>query len=500
MKQLIHTRSLYIGLAATLIGGAAILLFLSGRNNNNERVFAVVEEGLVRQVVSVSGSVRAENTAELGFPVGGTVKTVAVRKGDYVEAGTVLVALDAASLEAQVLDAQAAVAAAQANLSELRNGATNETLAVQNETVLQKRQNLERVRTDEALTVKTALRTLRSDALAAYTTDANEDAPAPVITGTYLCDREGTYTLSLYRSGAASGYSFRLSGLESGTFPVSNDQPIAFGTCGLRAQFDMNSSYHNTIWEINIPNTKSASYIANKNAYELALTNQKSAVERAERELAVAEAEAAKVAAPARNEAVERESAELARANAQLARAVANRNETTIVAPFAGTIVEVTAVPGESVATGPVVTLLALDRLELTARIPEVDIGKLTLGQKAEVYFDTAATTRYDAAIDFISPRATEIDGVAYYEARLTLADVPPWIRSGLNADISIIISEATGPRLPKRFISEVDGTYSVRTTIGKDLATTTIDITLMGNDGYVAIGGVPTGTTVVAP
>ncbi|MBY0310162.1 HlyD family efflux transporter periplasmic adaptor subunit [Patescibacteria group bacterium] len=501
MKRFWHGRSLYLTLAALLIGGAVTLIYLSGQSNNNARIVGIVDEGPVRQVVSVTGAIEAENTAEMGFAVGGIVEKVHVRKGDVVATGTPLITLSAAALRADVLDAQAAVAAARADRAELLAGARGETRAVSSATVRLKEEALVQARANEAAKIEAAKRTLLSSGLAASSNEANESATAPVISGTYQCAEEGTYTITLYSSSAASGYSARLSGLENGTFPASSDQAIAFGTCGLRLQITPDENYHNSVWYVEVPNTKATTYTTNKNAYELALSSAKNTIDRAERELAVARAEGAVTTAPARIEEVARANATVAQAEARLAHTVANQNNATLIAPFSGTIVSIDAVAGEAVSTAPVVTLLSPERYELIARIPEIDVGKLNIGQNADIVFDTATDETLRAQIDFIAPSAVVIDGVAYYEARLNLTTLPPWLRSGLNADVDIIISEKTGLRVPRRFLSEVNGTYSVlRLDADDTLATSTVEVSLIGNDGFVALSGLRNGDLVVAP
>lgn len=501
MKRLLHGRSLYIILATLLIGGAVTLIYLSGRSNNDARIVATVDVGPVRQVVSVTGAIQAENTANMGFAVGGIVETVHVRKGDVVATGTPLVTLSARALQADVLDAQAAVAAARADRAELLAGERSEARAVTSATVRLKEDALAQAKTDETAKVAAARRTLLSSDLTAYSNQSDERATAPVISGTYQCDNEGTYVMSFFSSSAASGYSLRLTGLETGTFPVSSDQAIAFGTCGLRLQITRGENYHNSVWYIDIPNTKTSTYTLSKNAYDLAETSAATTIDRAAQELAVARAQDAVTAAPARSEEIARANASVAQAEARLARTLANQSDTTLTAPFAGTIVSVEAVAGEAVSTAPVVTLLSKERYELIARVPEIDIGKLALGQEAEVVFDTAVSETLRATIDFISPSATVIDGVAYYEARLTLKSLPPWLRSGLNADVDIIIAQTTGLRVPRRFVSEVNGTYSVQQfDADRGLATTTVAVTLIGNDGFVAVTDLTKGDTVVAP
>ncbi len=499
MERFFSHRSLYT-YGAILIATTLALTFGIFTHTDTPHITATVETGAVRQVVSVTSAIRAENTAELGFPVSGIVETVHVRKGEVVATGTPLVSLNRAALKADVAEAQGALASAQADLAELSAGVRNEARTSSEATVALKTEMLTRTKTDEARKVENARRALLSENLTAITANTGEDAPAPTISGTYTCSREGTYTLTIFSSRAPSGYSMRINGLEVGTFAAATEQSAPFGTCGLRAQLSPATNYHNSVWTVTVPNPISPTYVANKNAYDQAVTNAQSAIALAERELALAKAEAALTTAPSRSESLARAQAAVASAAARLTRAEATAADAVLTAPFAGTVVRIEAVAGETIGTTPVITLLSADRYELIARIPEIDVGKLQINQRAEVVFDTAVTETLTATVDFISPGATVIDGVAYYEARLALTAIPPWIRSGLNADVDIIVAETESLRLPRRFVTKTNDTYSVLVASGDTTATTTVEVDLIGNDGFISLRGLPAGTTVVAP
>lgn len=61
-------------------------------------------------------------TANLAFTTSGQVRTVNVAVGDTVKQGDTLVALDSTAVDAGVVEAQAALFRAQANLDELKAG------------------------------------------------------------------------------------------------------------------------------------------------------------------------------------------------------------------------------------------------------------------------------------------------------------------------------------------------------------------------------------------
>ncbi|MCB9816862.1 HlyD family efflux transporter periplasmic adaptor subunit [Candidatus Nomurabacteria bacterium] len=501
MQKLLHHRYTYV--AAALLAIIVVITMAHGASQRNKQEFITtsVERGTVQQLVSVSGVAEAEQTAELAFPVGGIVEEVLVDTGDVVEKGDIIAKIDARTLYADRQDAAAAVATAVANRDELLSGLTDSARDLVAENLATAKEALSTTKENEAQKIANAYQALLSSGLTVYSNDDTEDATPPTVSGTYTCNQEGSYTLEVFLSKSESGYSYRLSGIETGTYVISTEQPVPLGTCGLRIIFDADSIYNRSVWHIDIPNTKSSSYITNRNAYALAQTQAESAILLAEQAVAVAEADATNQNAPARSEAITRANAAVAQAQARLNRIDATIADRTLRAPFSGTITNIDILPGETVTTAPIVTLLADTAFEVTARIPEIDIGKLLVDQRASMVFDARSEETLGGTISFISPQATEIDGVAYYEAIIQFDEVPAWIRSGLNADIDIIITERTDTlRVPKRFVSQRDGVYEVLRLQNDTTASTTIEVLLEGNDGFVAITGLTEGDILLAP
>ncbi len=441
MKKLLTSRGFYIALAIIVI--AIVIAMIQGvkSRDNGEMITITADEGTVRQLVSVSGIAEAKQTAELAFSVVGTVQEVMIETGSVVEKGDVLVTLDARALYADRQEALAAVSQAVASRDELIAGPTNTSRDLTAETITAKLEALETTKANEARKIENAYHILLSTDLTAYSENADEPALPPTITGTYTCNTEGGYYLDVFNSKSESGYSYRLSGLETGNYTAATNQASPLGNCGLQIQFNTNSNYSNSDWVIDIPNTKSAQYVTNRNAYALTVTQAESAIALAEQAVRLAEADATNQNAPARSEAITRANATVTQAQARLSRIDASIADRILKAPFAGVITNIDVLPGETVTSAPIVTLLADSAFEVKARIPEIDIGKLLVGQAVEMVFDARPQETLYGNISFISPKATEIDGVAYYEAYVQFSDLPDWMRSGLNTDIEIIIS-----------------------------------------------------------
>lgn len=487
--------------AALLIGGAIFALVRVVRGPEVALVTTQVEKGAVEELVSVSGVIEAENTADLAFPVSGIVETVLVKEGDHVEKGQTLAALERASLLADRRDALAALQIAEADRVELIAGPSSEERAVTQTSVESAEANLIRVTREEQEKVDNARRQLLSSDLEAFPTNKKVTNTAPTITGTYTCEDEGEYTLEMFSSSARSGFSYRLSGLESQTASAYTSSPAPLGTCGLKIQFPATGQFSTTDWYVPIPNSNGSSYTTNLNTYNLALEQQKNKISAAEDDLEIARKEQILENAAPRSEALTRADATVLQAQARLSAVDAALGNRVITAPFAGTITDVNVLAGETISSAPVLTLLSESEFELTARIPEIDIAKVNVEQTARVTFDAQPDEVLEAKIDFVSPLATEIDGVAYFEAKLQFSEPPSWLRSGLNADVDILVeSKENTYRLPKRFVITRQDRNFVLLEENGNVIEQEIGVGFSGNDGFVEVIGLKEGDLVIAP
>lgn len=115
---------------ALLLGGLA-LTAVAYASLRGERVeVARVERGELRQAVVASGRVRTPLRVEVASQITGRVTSVAVREGDEVAAGQVLLQFDAAEWQASVAQARAALAQAESRLRQI--GEAGLPLAEQN--------------------------------------------------------------------------------------------------------------------------------------------------------------------------------------------------------------------------------------------------------------------------------------------------------------------------------------------------------------------------------
>ena len=109
-----------------------------------------------------------------------------------------------------------------------------------------------------------------------------------------------------------------------------------------------------------------------------------------------------------------------------------------LIAPIDGEVIVGTVQPGQAVTTADAVLVLS-DRLIVRAQVDETDIGKIKPDQKAEITLDAYPETRVPAVVDHIYYESKAVNNVTIYEVDLSPETIPPFFRSGMNANIDFI-------------------------------------------------------------
>jgi HlyD family secretion protein len=121
-------------------------------------------------------------------------------------------------------------------------------------------------------------------------------------------------------------------------------------------------------------------------------------------------------------------------------------SELVVRAPFAGVVSQRFAEPGAFVtptttasatagATSSSIVELS-QGLEVIAKVPESDLGRLRVGQPADVRVDAFPDRRFPALVRKIAPRAVKLNNVTSFEVKLGLINPPPELRIGMTADV----------------------------------------------------------------
>ncbi|MGQ9709188.1 MAG: HlyD family secretion protein [Anaerolineae bacterium] len=307
--------------------------------------------------------------------VGGRIAEILVDEGDEVVAGQVLVRLDDALWQSKLREAQAAVTAAEANLSRVLAGARPAEIAAAKAALA--RAQAERDGAQKALEdARQALRNpqdldLQIAEARTQVRLAEQEVEQAKAT---LADTEGRYGPDDFRTRAARA------ALEAA-----------------QAKLDGAQRYLEVLTDTR---RRPLALQAQVHAAEAQWRAAEAAVE-------AAQAELDKLQAGPTPEEVALAQAQLAQARAALALVEAQGSQLTLVSPITGTVSTRSAQVGETAVPGvPIITLIQLDPVTLVLYIPENRIGEVQIGQTVEVTVDAFPNRAFTGTVATIGTKA----------------------------------------------------------------------------------------------
>lgn len=394
-----------------------------------ESRFTQVQRIDVTNLISTAGVAAPERVAILTFGTTGTIAEVNVEVGDPVAPGDVLASLDTARLELAVANAEQSVTIAQTNLDRLLTPPTAAQIAAAEAAVASARAQL---------------------------TAAQKNREAAPEQRTMSCLNLDTLWLQVEDAQARYDDYVKAGLLYDAIFVPDDNAPQAVALTNARSQYDMAS--------------------AQCRAAEIAAQDT-GAVDAASAQLAQAEAQlAALLEGPTENElAIAR--AQVTQAQLGLEQAQQALEDAVITPPFAGVVTDVQVRIGQIASPGAgSITIADLSKLHFDVDIDELDMPQLALNQQVDIRVDALSDVPITGTVARISPAGRIVQGVTTYSARIEIAGpVPDGLRSGMGADIDIIVGEQRGVlAVPTRSIQRgEDGEYVLkRGEGGEDIET----------------------------
>jgi macrolide-specific efflux system membrane fusion protein len=111
---------------------------------------------------------------------------------------------------------------------------------------------------------------------------------------------------------------------------------------------------------------------------------------------------------------------------------------TPVVAPLSGTIILKNVVVGQTVDATTILFAMS-DKLIVKADVDETDIGRIRLGMEARVTLDSYPTQPIPGSVFQILHEGVNVSNVITYPVKIEPKDVPPFFRSQMTANISLI-------------------------------------------------------------
>lgn len=453
-------------LCAVLIGGLFWWLW-----NGEEVEIVKADRGPIIQTVSVSGKTLSASAVDLGFEKSGQIVRVGAQAGETVFAGQLLLALESGEL-------QATLAAEEAKLAELKRGTRAEELAI----------------TEAALEEEMANAAVVADDAVYNTADTFFGGRKPDWRSNlfYFISRDAKLVDDLVDEREAIEDSFKewrrltKEGVEVSPSKVISylTQINQFLTLLARGINDLDPTKDNHLTATEIEGYKTT----------LASTRQEvisalASLNAANKELKLDQTGTAPEVIAAQQARVDQY------------RAAVNKNY--LFAPIGGTVTKQKGKVGElAVAGETLVSIITLSDLEVESFVPEVHIGRLAVGNKAQITLDALPESTFTGAITYIDPAETLISGVPNFKIKIAFDAQDARLKSGLTANLKIETARKDNViRLPRFALTERDGGFYVAKQGSEGLVLSSVTVGLIGTDGLAEIiTGVNPGEEIIIP
>ena len=350
--------------------------------------------------------------------VSGQIDELAVDEGDGVRQGQLLVGLDRMLLDAEIAEAEAAIATAQAQLDQVMAGVREEEVGQAEAAVVLAQAQVRSAEqavadaillrdTQQArdLEIAAARTQVRLNELAFQRAipvkDASELAEALAHRGVDFAEKIHHYSIVL----GGSKYSGTFT-LDEGTKRQASADWNLQGTYlwqawisleEARTRLDTAQAHLGDLLELQ----------SNPLALDLAVVQAEAAHKEAAAAVPVARANVSVVEAGASDEQIAVLEAQVDQARASLEALEVKKDKYRIHSPIEGQVIERVVNQGERVIQGStLMTLGNLDRVELTVYVPEPDMGRVDLGQSVAVTVDTFPGKPFHGKVTMISQEA----------------------------------------------------------------------------------------------
>ncbi|HLD28511.1 MAG TPA: efflux RND transporter periplasmic adaptor subunit [Patescibacteria group bacterium] len=543
MKKLFKLKSFWVVLVVIVIIVIGVAVKLKSGAPLVEYTTEDVKLGDLIQTVDATGAVESAQDIDLNFKASGRLVYLTVDEGDKIKSGTVLARLDGVGLSAQVEQYQANLLSAQADLDKVKAGASSEDIKIVEEQVAKAENDLaslEAKRDNE-------LETLREKSLDALNNSVFTAQVALDVVYNYLIRNDTTINLQINNPDllieVGNDYSVISPALNSAIVfanqannqkdynsiveaadkmrnVLSDINGFLDNSYALADSIIINSSYPQTTKDTiktsvntqqSTNNTSLTSVQTAKSNLVNTVNSYNSQIQAAQNSLLIYQAELNLKKAGARDFEIKSAEAKVAQARAQLNKVQADLSEYSLVAPIDGTVTQVNFSIGEQTSLSqPVIRMLSTEKYEVKVDIPESDIAKIKVGDKAMIELDAFGSDHiFSGAITFIDPAQTVIQDVIYYRTTVSFDhdSFSDRVKPGMTADVILTTAKTENVLyIPQRavkirsaILGEVPEKY-VEVLVGENtIEEKTVEIGLRGDGGLVEIiSGLEAGEKVV--
>jgi HlyD family secretion protein len=510
---------------------AGDVLFPRSSGGTQARTFAV-QRGSVQSAVTGTGTVVPAAQQNVNFRVTGQLTEVDVKVGDHVGAGQVLAKVDTRSYQAALDQANASLQQALANLNNTLNGNAVQTAA----------DNLAAARQSYSDTANSVNVVNQQDAgaVTAAQQQLNTDQAAAVSSAQLAADQTAV---------TSAQTQVNIDNAQYQNNRCFMSPPPTPGLCPSPAQMQRDQQALAQAQQKLSQDSQGSSKIT-QDQQTLNQDQLKQALDQANNQKQVNQARSAIVQAQdalnsqtiQRPNTIASQQAQVVSAQSLVQTAQTNLDSTTLTSPAEGNVMSLSGAAGESVASGGGLTALApgstapqpasggatssaagaassgtaagsggsafvvlgnIAGLQVVAPFAEADAARVQGNQPASVTFDAVPGVSVPAHVLAVATGGTVVSNVTNYYVTLTLDQANQQLKSGMTANASVVVSQASDVlAVPNSAITRLGG-QSYVTVLSRDGKTQTrvaVETGTVGDTSTEITSGLNPGDRVVLP
>ncbi len=471
-------RWLWIVVAVVVVGTVAWALLREPPTQTTAQGSQVLLEPVVKgpfeATVSATGSVRAERTQRLAFRTAGTVADVLVSELDTVSAGQVLARLDDGDARLNLAQAEAALAAAQAQLDRILAGPSEAEARISEAAV-------------EA--ARAAVQTAEAGLSAAQASQERLLAGASAEELAIAAKRVDEARNVLW--GAQAQRDAICGRVGRGAAQADCDQ----------AEASVNRSEVSVqIAELQLQQAQAGPSAQDVASAQAQVNQALGQVASARAQLKRAEAEAERTTQGASEAEVAAARAQVQQAQVGVDMAARRLRDVELVAPADGKVATVDLLVGDAVMAGnPVITLIDAEAYHMMMSIDETEIGRIAVGQPARISLDAFPGTPITGQVTRIGAVGTDVQGIVVFPVRVDINPAEVALRPYMTAAVDIVVMQTEDALLvPNRAVRrDAQGRY-VEMLANGQLVRKPVELGASNAEYTVVLGGLEEGDQVI--
>jgi multidrug efflux pump subunit AcrA (membrane-fusion protein) len=413
LRSLLKRKVLAALVLGTAIVGGTLVYAQAAKVTTTYRT-ALVTYGTITQSIGMAGNLTPVSEADLNFASAGTIQSVYVQVGQAVGVGTPLATLDSTLLAAQLLQAQATLAGAQANLAQDRTGPTGTSLTSAQNSVASAQVAMTNAQTSLADT-----QAINAQSVAAAQAPVTS-AQTPVTTDQALVAQDQA-TLAADQAAVPvdlAKVSADQTKLAGDQLTLAHDQAVLDAAKNVLAAATAKAQQSND---------QAAAQVASM-----------------QQQYSAAKSSLASLQTSTAPQTIQMDDAQITIDQVNVDTLQRQVNGATLTSPIAGIVSQVNVKAGQSVSSGSATSafiVFAPGSYQVTGTVSDSQVNLVAVGQAAQVT-PAGSTQALLGKITAISPAATVSSGVATFGVTAQLTDASNAIRPGISATVTIVINQ----------------------------------------------------------